>query len=264
MLESIAQHLSLEGKIALVTGGSRGIGKAIADRLSQAGAKVIVASRTPPSGESSQHHFIAADLSTPEGARSVAKYIRAEFGSVDILVDNVGGLTSPGGGFSTLTDQHWEHELQFNLLSAVRLDRELIPSMLEKKAGVIIHISSVAGRVPFWQVNMAYAAAKAALNSYSKALANEIAGRGVRVLTVSPGATATEGMIGFLQQFSGNSDASPNETFMNLAAQFGGLPMGRIAEPAEIASLVGFLVSPAASYLASANFTIDGGATQSV
>ena len=259
MFEAITRELNLEGRTALVTGGSKGIGKAIADRLSQAGAKVIVTARSRPRGGSLEHHFIAADLATAEGTSAVAKEVRETFGGVDILIDNVGGLTSPGGGYGTLTDEHWEHELRFNLLSTVRLDRELLPGMIEKKAGVIIHISSVSGRVPLWQVNMAYAASKAALNAYSKALANEVASKGVRVLTVSPGATATAGMIGFLERFAGDSGASANAVFMNLAAQFGGLPIGRMAEPEEIASFVGFLVSPAASYLTSTNLTIDGG-----
>ena len=259
MSESITREMSLEGKIALVTGGSKRIGKAVADRLSQAGAEVIITARTRPTDGSPEHHFIAADVTTSEGTSAVVKEVNEKFGGVDILIDNVGGLTAPGGGFGTLTDEHWEHELRFNLLSTVRLDRELLPGMLEKRAGVIIHISSVAGRVPLWQINMAYAASKAALNSYSKALANEVVSKGVRVLTVSPGATATTATVQFLEQFAGGSGASANEVFMDLAAKFGGLPIGRMAVPEEVASLVGFLVSPAAAYLTSTNLTMDGG-----
>ena len=264
MFEAITRELTLEGKTALVTGGSKGIGKAIADRLSGAGAKVIVTARSRPAQVSPEHHFIAADQTTAEGTSAVAKEVIETFGGVDILIDNVGGLTSPGGGYGTLSDEHWEHELRLNLFSAIRLDRELLPGMLEKKAGVIVHISSVSGRVPLWQVNMAYGVSKAALNAYSKALANEVASKGVRVLTVSPGATATAGMNGFLEQFAGGSGASANEVFMGLAAQFGGLPIGRMAEPEEVASVVGFLVSPAASYLTSTNLTMDGGSVDVV
>ena len=178
----------------------------------------------------------------------------------NILIDNVGGLTSPGGGFSTLTDEHWENDLRLNLLSTVRLDRALLPGMIEKKSGVIIHISSVSGKIPLWEINMAYAASKAALNSYSKALANEVASKGVRVLTVSPGGVATEPMIRLMEHFAGSSGATANETYKTLSDRFGGVPMGRMAEPEEVASLVGFLVSPAAAYLTSANYIIDGGA----
>ncbi len=196
---------------------------------------------------------------TPDGTTAVVKQVHEKFGGVDILIDNVGGLTSPGGGFSTLTEVHWENELRFNFLATVRLDRALLPAMIKKKSGVVIHISTVSGKVPLWQVNMAYAASKAALNSYSKALANEVASKGVRVLTVSPGGTATGTMVGLLEQFAGDSGASANDIYKTLSQQFGGVPMGRMAEPEEVASLVGFLVSPAASYLTSANYMIDGG-----
>jgi NAD(P)-dependent dehydrogenase (short-subunit alcohol dehydrogenase family) len=260
MLNSLLQDITLEGKTALVTGGTKGIGKAIADRLARAGARVVVTARTRPSEGDDNHHFIAADMASPEGTAAVVKDVTEKFGAVDILIDNVGGLTTPGGGFSTLTDAHWESELRLNLLSTVRLDRELLPGMIEKKSGVIIHISSVSGKFPLWEINMAYAASKAALNSYSKALANEVASKGVRVLTVSPGGVATEPMIQLLEHFAASSGATPNEVYKTLADRFGGVPMSRMAEPEEVASLVGFLVSPAAAYLTSANYMIDGGA----
>ena len=260
MIDQLLQDFTLEGKTALVTGGTKGIGKAIADRLARAGAKVVVTARNLPSHRDENRHFIAADMDSPEGTEAVVKEVTEKFGAVDILIDNVGGLTSPGGGFSTLTDAHWENELRFNLMSTIRLDRELLPGMIEKKSGVIIHISSVSGKLPLWEFNMAYAVSKAALNSYSKALANEVASKGVRVLTVSPGGTATEPMIRFMEQFAGSSGATANEVYKTLSDKLGGLPMGRMAEPEEVASLVGFLVSPAASYLTSANYMIDGGA----
>ena len=259
MAISATQQTNLGAKFALVTGGSKGIGKAIAENLSQAGARVIVTARTRPADINPEHYFIAADMATPEGTSTVVKEITEKFGGVDILIDNVGGLTAPGGGFSALTDEHWEKELRLNLLSAVRLDRELLPGMIEKKSGVIIHISSNAGRVPLWQLNMSYAASKAALNSYSKSLANEVAGKGVRVLTVSPGSVATEPMIQVLEHLGAGSGASVNEIFKNITDKMGGVPMGRMAEAEEVASFVGFLVSPAAAYLTSANYVMDGG-----
>ena len=260
MLNSLIRDISLENKTAMVTGGSKGIGKAIADRLALAGAKVMITARNPPAEGSGDHHFIAADLTDPEGTRIVVREVKEKFGGLDILIDNAGGLTSPGGGFSTLSDGDWEKELQLNLLAAIRLDRALLPGMLEKKSGVIVHISSMAGKQPLWEINMAYAASKAALNSYSKALANELASKGVRVLTVSPGAVATPPLIQLLEQFGAGSGASVADTFTSLANKYGGVPMVRMAEPEEIASLVGFLVSPAAAYLTSANYAIDGGA----
>jgi NAD(P)-dependent dehydrogenase (short-subunit alcohol dehydrogenase family) len=253
------QYQDLVGKTALVTGGTKGIGKAIADRLSQAGARVIITARHHPEETTLAHHFIEADITQPQQVDQLAQTINETFGGLDILVDNIGGVTAPRGGFSSLTDQDWEQELQFNLLATIRLDRALLPRMLEKKGGVIIHISSMAGLRPVWYHNLAYAVSKAGLNAYSKALSNELAPKGVRVLTVSPGATNTPLMQRLIENAAVTSGLSAEETFQQLATQVGGIPMGRMAEPEEVASLVHFLVSPAASYLTGANYLIDGG-----
>ncbi|MDF7813776.1 SDR family oxidoreductase [Hymenobacter sp. YC55] len=253
------QYHDLAGKTALVTGGTKGIGKAIADKLSQAGAHVIITARQQPAETRSAHQFLEADLTKPEQVDQLAQAIHDTYGGLDILVDNMGGVTAPGGGFSRLTDQDWEQELQFNLLATIRLDRALVPHMLAQKSGVIIHISSVAGVKPVWSHNLAYAVSKAGLNAYSKALSNELAPHGVRVLTVSPGATNTPLMQGLVQKVAATAGLSAEEAFQQMAAQAGGIPMGRMAEPEEIASLVHFLVSPAASYLTGANYLIDGG-----
>ena len=257
-MEQLQHHTDLQGKRALVTGGTKGIGKAIADRLAQAGAQVIVSARNAPEG-SIPHHFIAADLTLPEHVSKLEKEINEKFGGIDILINNVGGLTTPGGGFSALTDEHWENELQLNLLSAIRLDRILLPKMIDQKSGVIIHISSVAGKQPLWNLNMAYAVSKSALNTYSKALATELASKGVRVLTVSPGATKTPPMEKFIADFATSTGITVEEAFQQLLGQVGGIPMGRMAKPAEVASLVHFLVSPSAAYLTGTNYSIDGG-----
>jgi NAD(P)-dependent dehydrogenase (short-subunit alcohol dehydrogenase family) len=250
----------LQGKIALVTGGTKGIGRAIADRLTQAGAKVIVTARNKAEDAHPEHLYIAADVTKPADVAKLVEEISTKFGGIDILIDNLGGLTTPGGGFSTLTDEHWENELQLNLLSTIRLDKALLPKMIEKKNGVIIHISSVAGLQPLWNLNLAYAVAKSALNTYSKALASELAPQGIRVLTVSPGGTKTPPMEQFVANFAESAGLTPDEGFKQLMSSIGGVPMGRMAEPAEVASLVHFLVSPAASYLTGANYLIDGGA----
>ncbi|WP_158827711.1 SDR family oxidoreductase [Mucilaginibacter lacusdianchii] len=247
----------LKGKKALVTGGTKGIGKAIADELARAGAQVIVSARTQP--EESAHHFIAADLTSPSDVAQLTKEIKDNFGGIDILINNVGGLTTPGGGFSTLTDAHWEQELQLNLLSAIRLDKALLPQMIEQENGVIIHISSVAAKQALWNLNLAYAVSKAALNSYSKALATELADKGVRVLTVAPGATKTPPMEKFINDYAASAGITAEEGMKQLMVQTGGIPMGRMAEPEEVASLVHFLVSPSAAYLTGTIYAIDGG-----
>jgi len=243
----------LQGKIALVTGGTKGIGKAIAESLAQAGARVIITARNKPADANPDHYFVAADLSAPGNIANVVAEISHQFGGVDILVNNMGANTLPGGGFSTLTDEHWDEALQVNLLSSVRLDKALLPKMLEQKSGVIIHISSTSSMFPLWEATMPYSAAKAALNAYSKTLATEVAGQGVRVITVSPGLNKTEAMSVFLEDLAQKASITVEDMTQNLMQRVGGIPLGRMAE------LVRFLVSPRASYITGANYVIDGG-----
>lgn len=263
-MSNIKINADLQGKRALVTGGTKGIGKAIADELAQAGAQVIISARTSAAELMPGQHFIAADLTQAAQVVHLNGQIDKQFGGIDILINNAGGLTHPGGGFGALTDEHWEREFQLNLLAAVRLDRIMLPKMIEQKSGVIIHISSLNGRLPLWNMTMAYGAAKAGLNSYSKTLAVELAPKNVRVLTVSPGATKTKGMQDFLEGYAKAVGITVAEATDQLLAQSGGIPMGRMAEPEEVASLVHYLVSPAAAYLTGTNYAIDGGSLQVV
>ncbi|MEN4759140.1 SDR family oxidoreductase [Chryseobacterium sp. C39-AII1] len=261
-MENLQKELS--GKIALVTGGTKGIGKAIADRLFDAGAFVIVTARTHPGEKNLKHHFIAADLTIPDDTLKVVSEINQKFGTIDILVNNMGGSTSPSGGFGALTDLHWENDLQLNLQSSVRIDREVLPQMVEKKEGVIIHISSLTGAIPVYESLGAYAVAKAAINNYSKSLSKEYTPQGIRVATVSPGMVKTDTMDAYLQSLSDTSGLSVDEVTQNLMRDLGGIPMGRMALPEEIAELVGFLVSPRASYITGVNYIIDGGTNPSL
>jgi len=263
-MSNIKINTGLQGKRALVTGGTKGIGKAIADELAQAGAQVIVTARSHTADVIPGQHFIAADLTQSEQVVNLKEKIDELFGGIDILINNAGGLTHPGGGFGTLTDEHWEQEIQLNLLAAVRLDRLLLPKMIEQKSGVIIHISSLNGRLPLWNMTMAYGAAKAGLNSYSKTLAMELAAKNIRVLTVSPGATKTKGMQDFLEGYAAAVGITVEEATKQLLSQSGGIPMGRMAEPEEVASLVHYLVSPSAAYLTGTNYAVDGGSLQVV
>ncbi|MBD1386718.1 SDR family oxidoreductase [Mucilaginibacter rigui] len=253
------QIKDLEGKIALVTGGTKGIGKAITARLLQAGATVIVTARNEPDEHNKLYHFITADLAKREDIEKVAAEISERFGGVDILINNMGANIFPGGGFGTLADEHWYQALEINLLSSVRLDRALLPKMLENKSGVIIHISSTSGQFPIWESTMAYSAAKAALNSYSKSLADEAGPHGVRVLTVSPGLNKTEAMSDFLGQLAAKEGITFDKMTQRLFDRVGGVPLGRMAEPEETAELIYFLASPKASYISGANYFIDGG-----
>lgn len=254
----------LTGKTALVTGGTKGAGKAIAERLLNAGATVVITARNPPEEEKPNLHFISADLSKAEGTQKVISEVLATYGRLDILVNNLGSSSTPAGGFTVLTDEDWESTLQANLLAPVRLDRGFLPQMIERKAGVIIHIASIQGKLPLYDSTLPYAAAKAGLINYSKSLSNEVASKGVRVLTVSPGWIRTENVKVWLETIAQNSNISIEEAQQGVVDALGGVPFGRPAEPEEVAELVGFLVSPRANYLTGTEYVIDGGTIPTV
>lgn len=255
---------ALNNKVALVTGGTKGLGKAIAERLADAGAKVIVTARNQPGTIDPRLHFIAADLSKPEGTAKVVQEVNEVFGGAAILVNNLGASETPGGGFQVLTDDDWVETLQTNLLAPVRLDRGLLPRMIEKKTGVIIHVASIQGRLPLYDSTMPYAAAKAGLINYSKALSNEVSPKGVRVLTVSPGWIKTAAADRMMERIAASSNTTVEEAAKSVMDALGGIPMGRPANPAEVAALIGFLVSPHANYLSGTEYVIDGGTIPTV
>lgn len=249
---------SLKGQVALVTGGTKGIGKAIAAQLSNAGMQVIVTARNAPQENPNKHHFIAADLAHPDSAGKIAKEILDNYGMIDIIVNNAGANLSPGGGFSVLSDEDWNNDWQLNFMSAVRINKALLPAMIEQKTGVIINISTVAAKQPIWEMTMSYSAAKAALNVYSKALASELGPKGIRVNVLSPGVVKTPLMLEFIDNIARSSQISSDEALKIVMDKIN-IPLGRMADPKEIADLVTFLVSPEAKYITGTNYLVDGG-----
>ena len=196
---------SLDGKMAVVTGGTQGIGQAVVARLRELDAKVLTTARTTPTELVEPDLFVAADISTAEGCALVANAVRERLGGVDTIVHVVGGSSAPAGGFAVLDDREWQRAIDLNLLSAVRLDRALLPAMLEQGSGVIIHITSIQAELPLPDATIAYAAAKAALSNYSKGLSKEVSPKGIRVVRVSPGWVETEAAVRLVTELARNT-----------------------------------------------------------
>ncbi|MCX8642867.1 MULTISPECIES: 3-oxoacyl-ACP reductase FabG [unclassified Gilliamella] len=240
--------MNLSGKIALVTGASRGIGKAIAEKLVACGATVIGTATTEKGAEAISQYLgthgkgFALNVTDEASIESVINAIKTEFGDIDILVNNAG--ITRDNLLMRMKEEEWQSILDTNLTSVFRLSKALMRSMMKKRYGRIITIGSVVGTMGnAGQAN--YAAAKAGLIGFSKSLAREVASRGITVNVVAPGFIATD-----------MTEALTDEQKAVTLAQ---VPAGRLGEPSEIANAVAFLASDEASYITGETLHVNGG-----
>jgi NAD(P)-dependent dehydrogenase (short-subunit alcohol dehydrogenase family) len=241
-------ELGLEGKVALVTGSSGGIGLQTARLLATEGARVVSSSRGSD-GPGELH--VAADLARPGEPGRVVKAAEERYGRVDILVNNVGWAEIHR--FDELTEEIWERSWQINVMSAVRASQAALPGMRERQAGAIVNVASTAAKRPSTGMPE-YSVTKAAMLSLSRLIADLYANDGIRCNAVTPGPTATQAWVG-----DGGLADQQGDRAEILAKVGAGRPLGRLATPEEIASVIVFLASERASYVTGAAWSVDGG-----
>lgn len=244
-------ELGLADKVCVVTGSTGGIGLAVAQQLRAEGARVVTSGRSE-NGIGELH--VAGDLTNAGQAEKVAASAVSAFGHIDCLVNNVGGTDI--SKLDDLTDEDWQASFELNLMSAVRMTRAVLPGMRERRQGSIVNVSSSAGKRPSLGMP-AYSVMKAGMLSYSRLVADVYGRDGIRCNAVTPGPTATEAWLGpgGLAEQQGDRD----EVLAKVGA---GRPLGRLAEPHEVAAVVAFLLSEQASYVTGAAWSADGGTVQ--
>jgi NAD(P)-dependent dehydrogenase (short-subunit alcohol dehydrogenase family) len=250
-LEYSPVDLGLSDRVCLVTGSTGGIGLVTAEMLVDEGAHVVTCGRSDAPGIGEALH-VRADLSKPGEPERVV----AEAGELDVLVNNVGYAEQRG--FLELTDEQWNESWELNVMSYVRAIRAAVPGMRDRERGVIVNVSSTAGKRPSTGMPE-YSVTKAAVLSLSRLVADLYAGDGIRCNAVTPGPTATEAWVGdggLGDQQAARTGKSREEA---LEAVGKGRPLGRLAEPEEIAAVIVFLCSDRASYVTGAAWSADGG-----
>jgi 3-oxoacyl-[acyl-carrier protein] reductase len=248
-------HFDLTGKVALITGASSGIGRATATALAASGASVAINFHQNEAGAEAARAEIAraggralvfqADVTRTSDVQSLVKQTAAEFGPIDILINNAGSLIERLK-ILELTEERWDEVIALNLKSAFLCSQAVAAPMMARKSGVIVNVSSIAGRNGGALGSIHYSTAKGGVITFTKGLAKELAPYGVRVNAVSPGVIATP----YHEQFS---SAEMMKTYVGM------IPLGRIGTPQEVANVICFLSSDASSYLAGETIEINGG-----
>jgi 3-oxoacyl-[acyl-carrier protein] reductase len=254
-------ELGLRDRVCVITGSTAGIGLAVARLLAAEGAAVVVSGRDSARVEAARQQAAArlgvvADLAEPAAAEALIREAASSVGPVDCLVNNVG--TAYQASFDELSDADWDEMWQLNVMTAVRAIRAVLPGMRERGAGVIVNVSSTAGKRPSTGMPN-YSVTKAAMLSLSRLVADVYAKEGIRCNAVTPGPTATGAWLGdggLADQQAQRSGKSRDDV---LASVGGGRPLGRLAEPDEIAAVIAFLCSDRASYVTGAAWSADGG-----
>jgi 3-oxoacyl-[acyl-carrier protein] reductase len=242
--------LGLSGKACVVTGSTGGIGLEAARLLAGEGARVVTCGRSEAPGVGEALHVVT-DLSEPAAPEALVEETVAALGSLDVLVNNVGHAVQ--AGFEDVADEEWDSMWQLNVMSYVRAIRAALPH-LRASRGAIVNVSSTAGKRPSTGMPH-YSVTKAAVLSLSRLVADLYAGDGIRCNAVTPGPTATEAWLGE----GGLADQQGGDRDEVLAKVGAGRPLGRLAEPAEIAAVIAFLASQRASYVTGAAWSADGG-----
>jgi 3-oxoacyl-[acyl-carrier protein] reductase len=256
--------LGLRGKVALVTGASRGLGKAIAESLVREGASVAIAARDPRTLEAAARDLGGqvvhrpADVTREEDVTALVEGVLERFGRLDVLVANAGG--PPSSRFETTELSAWREGLDLSLVSTILLCRAVVPRMKEQRSGRIVAVTSISVKQPVDGLILSNTA-RAGVVGLMKTLSNELGPFGIGVNVVCPGYTRTDRLVELAARMSANEGSSPESIYSRWTSQ---IPLGRLGEPSEFASVVTFLCSERASYVTGTCLQVDGGAVKGV
>jgi NAD(P)-dependent dehydrogenase (short-subunit alcohol dehydrogenase family) len=252
--------IELDGKVAVVTGASKGIGLAVVRALAGEGMHVVAGALTVDSLEGIEGVTgVAVDLVEPGGSERLVREAVDRHGRVDVLVNNVGGVRLRLNGFLDLSDDDFERSLQLNFFAALRATRAAVAQMLEQGGGSIVNVASVNSFFHPDGLVIDYGAAKAALLNVAKALSQELGPKGIRINSISPGPVATDLWLGEHGVAATIAAATGTDAETVRAQAIAGMPTGRFTTPEEVATLVALLASPRTGNVTGSNYVIDGG-----